>query len=96
VNGGGTLHRELAVGSGRVDIAVGWRGRRHALELKIRRGDRTLAQGVEQLSRYLDRLGLPEGYLVLFDRRPEVSWEDKLYEKELEGPGGKRIVVFGA
>jgi RecB family endonuclease NucS len=96
VNGGGRLQRELAVGSGRVDLAVEWRGQRHALELKIRRGDRTLAQGVEQLSRYLDRLGLQEGYLVLFDRRKGVSWDDKLFEKDLEGQDGKRITVFGA
>jgi hypothetical protein len=96
VNGGGTLHREFAVGSGRVDLLVGWKGGRHALELKVRRGERTLAQGLEQLSRYLDRLRLPAGCLVLFAQRREVSWDDKLYEKELEGAGGKRIVVFGA
>ena len=96
VNGGGQIRREMAVGSGRVDLCVSWKGQRYALELKIRRGERTLKQGVEQLSRYLARLGLEEGTLVLFDRRAEVGWEEKLYEKELEGAGGKRIVVFGA
>lgn len=96
VNGGGQIRREMAIGSGRVDLCVTWHGHRYAIELKIRRGERTLKQGVTQLSRYLDRLGLPEGYLVLFDRRPEVSWDEKLYEKETDGEGGKRIVVFGA
>lgn len=96
VNGGGQIQREMAVGSGRVDLCVTWRGQRYALELKVRRGEKTLGQGVEQLSRYLARLGLEEGYLVLFDRRVGVGWEEKLYEKEVEGKEGKRIVVFGA
>jgi hypothetical protein len=96
INGGGAIRRELAVASGRVDLAVEWRGHRYAVELKIRRGDRTEKQGVEQLSRYLDRLGLQEGYLVIFDRRPEPTWDQKLFEKEVTGPGGKRIHLFGA
>lgn len=96
INGGGAIRRELAVASGRVDLAVEWRGRRYAIELKVRRGDRTEKQGVEQLSRYLDRLGLPEGYLVIFDRRPEPSWDQKLFEKEATGPSGEKIHIFGA
>ncbi len=96
VNGGGRVRRELAVGSGRVDLLVELGGERRALELKVRRSERTLSQGVEQLSRYLERLGLDEGYLVIFDQRPEVGWDARLYEKEVEGRGGRRIVVFGA
>ncbi|HSO00749.1 MAG TPA: hypothetical protein VLS89_20795, partial [Candidatus Nanopelagicales bacterium] len=96
VNGGGQIQREMAIGSGRVDLVVGWRGYRYAIELKVRRGERTLGQGIQQLSAYLARLGLDEGYLVLFDRRADVRWEEKLYEREVEGVGGKRIVVFGA
>jgi len=96
VNGGGSVQRELAVGSGRVDIHVKWHGQRFAVELKIRRGERTEAQGVEQLARYLDRLRLPEGYLVIFDRRPDRSWDEKLFEKEVTSPNGKLVRVFGA
>jgi hypothetical protein len=92
VNGGGWITREL-----RWDRAgLSWVAARGALELKIRRGDRTLTQGVEQLSRYLSRLGLEEGTLVLFDRREGVSWEEKLYELEATGRYGQRITVFGA
>lgn len=96
VNGGGSIRREFAVASGRVDLLVEWQGQRCALELKIRRGERTEAQGVEQLSRYLGRLGLSEGYLVLFDRRADIGWDRKLYEKEVTEPGGRRIRIFGA
>jgi hypothetical protein len=96
VNGGGSIRREFAVASGRVDLLVEWRGQKCALELKIRRADRTEAQGVEQLSRYLARLGLKEGYLLLFDRRPEIGWDQKLYEREVTDPSGRRIWIFGA
>ena len=65
------------------------------LEFKLWRGERTLRQGVEQLSRYLRRLGEQEGYLVLFDRMSERDWEEKLYEQECEGPQGQRLHAFG-
>ncbi|MFO0588944.1 MAG: endonuclease NucS [Polyangiaceae bacterium] len=96
VNGGGAIHREMAIGSGRVDLLVEWKDERHALELKIRRGERTRAQGIEQLGRYLERLQLSKGYLVLFDQRPEVSWDDKLFDVEVQAPGGQTIHIFGA
>ncbi len=37
-----------------------------------------------------------EGYLVIFDRRTSVTWADKIYLKEMAGPRGERIHVFGA
>lgn len=95
MNHGGRIRREFAVGSGRADVVVEWRESRYVLELKLWRGERTLRQGVEQLSRYLQRLGEQEGYLVLFDRVSGRSWEEKLYEQECAGPEGQRIHVFG-
>ncbi len=95
VNGGGSIQREFALGSGRADLLVGFHGERHALELKVKRGDRTLQEGIEQLSGYLDRLGMKEGYLILFDRSSR-PFEEKLYETAAEGPAGQRIHVFGA
>ena len=78
VNGGGRIEREYAVGSGRVDLCVSWpapapRGERFAIELKIWREGRAdpLDKGLEQLGKYLDRLGLAEGTLVIFDLRPK-------------------------
>ena len=96
IHGGGQIRREFAVGSGRVDLLVEWRSFRYAIELKVRRSDRTEAQGVEQLGRYLARLQLDEGFLVLFDRRPGVDWDAKLHEKEVAGEGGRKIFILGA
>src|SRR5205823_10356053 len=72
INGGGRIHREFAVGSGRADLVVEYGGRRGVIELKIRRGERTEQEGLVQLAGYLDRLGETEGHLVLFDRRATV------------------------
>ena len=67
---------------------------RHVVEVKLRRDTHTEAAAVEKLAAYLDGLGLETGYLVLFDLRKGPSWEERLYEKELEA-GGKRVVVVG-
>jgi hypothetical protein len=81
VNAGGTVQREFAIGSGRVDVIVRWGEQVFVIELKIRRSERTEAEGVEQLAEYLERLGVEEGYLVIFDRRKKVGWGRKLFER---------------
>jgi len=94
INTGGTIEREFAVGSGRADLCVEYQGEMHALELKLYYDSYTESEGLEQLNRYLDRLGLERGYLVIFDRRKTKSWEDKIYWKEMEYEG-KQIAVVG-
>jgi hypothetical protein len=39
----------------------------------------------------MDRCGAEEGHLLIFDRDPNRSWEEKIWEKEVEG-----IRVWGA
>ena len=58
-------------------------GQRHAIEVKIRRDTETEAEALEQVTRYLDRAGLGEGWLLLFDLRKEVSWADKSFVREV-------------
>ncbi|MBI4606550.1 MAG: AAA family ATPase [Planctomycetes bacterium] len=80
VNGGGYVDREYGVGRGRIDLLVRWpyklrsgerRWQREALELKVWRAGRAepVREGLAQLEGYLERMGLEEGYLVVFDRR---------------------------
>jgi len=84
VNGGGYVEREYGVGRGRIDLLIRWPypgpdGRRswqrEAVELKVRADGDTdpLAQGLDQLDAYLDRLGLDTGTLAIFDRRRPAS-----------------------
>jgi hypothetical protein len=94
VNGGGTIAREMAAGRNRLDLCVEFERRKYPIELKLRRGDRTEREGLEQLARYMDTFGCGEGWLVIFDRRPDVKWDDKIYLRT-ETVDGKTIVVAG-
>ncbi|NJL26735.1 MAG: ATP-binding protein [Thermoanaerobaculia bacterium] len=79
VNGGGFVDREYAVGRGRIDLCVRWPWPggvdRWAVELKVwRDADRTdpIERGLDQLADYLERLGLQEGTLIVFDARSQA------------------------
>ncbi len=71
VNGGGTLEREYAIGSGRMDLCLRDGDVTLAIELKVwRQGQANpLERGLEQLDQYLSGLGLDSGWLVIFDQR---------------------------
>ena len=84
VNGGGIIDREYGVGRGRMDALIRWpvpgarnsrEWQREAFELKVwvKGKPDPLTKGLEQLERYLDGLGLTQGTLVVFDRRPEAK-----------------------
>lgn len=101
VNGGGFIDREYAAGSGRIDLAVRWPlpgggVERWALELKVWRQGKPdpLARGLEQLGAYLDRLGLTDGTLVLFDGRPGAPPAAERATREEIEHGGHRISVL--
>ena len=100
VNGGGRLEREYGIGRGRTDLLIVWpRGDgedRFAVECKLAHKGREHAvrEGLRQTAGYLDRLGSEAGHLVVFDRGPERSWEEKVFRRE-EEVEGKRITVWG-
>ena len=93
INGGGQIVREYALGRQRLDLLVCWQENRYALELKMKeqyRPDTAHAQ----LFGYLDRLGLTEGWLAVFDRDPAVSWDTKLTWRTIAFEG-KTLHVVG-
>ena len=100
VNGGGRIEREYALGRGRTDLLIVWpqggRERRFVVECKVRRGEleRTVAQGVEQTGAYVDRCGAEAGHLIVFDRAPERSWEEKIFRRTPSGAGAP-VTVWG-
>jgi hypothetical protein len=95
VNGGGQIIREMASGTGRLDLCLIYENRKYPIELKIRYGDKYLEEGLEQTARYMDLHCCNEGWMVVFDRRTTVNWEDKLYFKK-ETVDGKTVTVVGA
>jgi type II secretory pathway predicted ATPase ExeA len=94
VNGGGRIEREYGLGRGALDLLVEWGEERHAIEVKLRRDTTTEERALEQTAQYLDRIGLQEGWLVMFDLRKGIAWDDRLFLREVES-AGKRIRLVG-
>ena len=92
-NGGGTVKREYAIGSGRMDLCLTYGQKRTALDLKVwRRSWDPEPQGVElaQLDRYLAGLGLGTRWLVIFDRRAR-PWRNGRPRKQPSRPRAARL-----
>jgi hypothetical protein len=71
VNGGGTLEREYAISSDRMDLCLRYGEVTLGMEMKVWRAGRSdpLKAGLEQIELYLSGLGLTTGWLVIFDQR---------------------------
>ena len=102
VNGGGRLEREYALGRGRVDLLILWRQgsriRKFVVECKVLHKDpeRTIADGLAQTRGYMDRCGAEAGHLIVFDRAPDRTWEDKIFRREAPpGAGRAPVTVWG-
>jgi hypothetical protein len=94
VNGGGQIHREMVAGKGFLDICLVYEGQKYPIELKLWRGEKALKEGLEQTARYMDTYGCSEGWLALFDRRPDLKWDDKIYMRK-ETIGAQTITIVG-
>ena len=81
-----------------MDEQAGFHGeiQRIVLELKIRYGslEATLADGLSQTADYAARCGADEMHLLVFDRRTEVFWDDKIWQRT-EHQDQRAITVWG-
>lgn len=104
VNGGGFVDREYGVGSGRVDLLVrkpygDAQLQCEAVELKAWAPGRLdpLKAGLRQLDRYLDRLRLDTGTLIIFDRRPDAQdITERTIITSATSPAGRTITLMRA
>jgi hypothetical protein len=99
VNGLGTLEREYAIGSDRMDLCLRYGRTTVGMELKVWREKRPdpLEKGLEQLDRYLSGLSLETGWLVIFDQRsgqPPISERTKI--EQAQTSAGKVVTVIRA
>ena len=87
----------------RTDLLIVWpaaaapdRARKLVIECKLlhRSLEQTIRDGLTQTRAYLDRCGAAEGHLVIFDRSPDRSWEQKLFRRE-PAAAGPPITVWG-
>ena len=94
INGGGEIIREMALGKKRADLCVVYDKHKYPIELKIFRGEKSITDGLSQLSEYMDKVGENTGWLVLFDRDTVKPWDTKIYMRK-ENLNGKKITVAG-
>ena len=99
VNGDGTLEREYAIGSGRMDLCLRYGGITLGMELKVWRDGAPdpLTAGLAQLDGCLAGLELDTGWLVIFDRRSgQAPIAERTASAEQTSPQGRRIQVVRA
>ena len=94
LNGGGHILREMAAGTGRTDLCIVYQNEKYPIELKIRRGEKSVAEGITQTIGYMDTFGCSVGWLAVFDRRPEIDWNDKIFVQK-ETIDGKTVTIIG-
>ena len=97
VNGGGSLEREYAIGSGRMDICLRYGDVVLGMELKVWKQGKAdpLPQGLIQLDKYLSGLNLDTGWLIIFDRRPNLPpISDRTTTEIALSPQGRNITVI--
>jgi hypothetical protein len=99
VNGGGTLEREYAIGSDRMDLCLRYGSTTLGIELKVwreKKGD-PQDEGLEQLDSYLARLGTDFGWLFVFDRRQKAPpIEERLSTQIMTTKNQRSITVIRA
>jgi ribosomal protein S13 len=94
LNGGADfIQREYALGLKRADICVSYKGIRYPLELKIK-GAMTREKSIQQILDYMDTCGSSVGWLIVFDKDRNKSWEKKIFWKAIKRTG-KIIHVVG-
>jgi len=94
LNGGGDIKREMAAGTGRLDLGVVYEGSIYPIEVKLWKGEKYYRESLVQTARYVDIFGSKEGWLVLFDQRTGIPWEEKIFYKQ-ETVNATVINVFG-
>ena len=94
INGGGEIIREMALGKGALDLGVLFRGGKYAVEVKLKYNyEKSPEKAYDQVCRYMDHLGVDEGWLVVFDPDKAVTWDVKLRHEDI-ARGNKRIHLF--
>jgi hypothetical protein len=97
INGGGTLEREYAIGSDRMDLCLRYGDVTLGMELKVWREGRPdpLQAGLEQLDRYLAGLGVDSGWLVIFDQRPGLPpIAERTTTEQAQTTSGRQVIVI--
>ena len=88
INGGGEIIREMALGKKAMDLGVLFRGAKYAVEVKkLAYYEKSREKAYKQVTGYMDRLGVPEGWLVVFDPDLTKPWEGRISSEDIPYAG---------
>ena len=91
-NGKGQIDREMALGSGRLDLCVEFGKGRYAIEAKLKK--RFNEEELKKTAKYLDSLGLSEGFMPVFDPDKSKTWDERCW-LDTKVVDGKTIHCYG-
>ncbi len=84
----------MALGSERLDLGVHFRGAVYAVEVKtLAYYEKSHEKAYGQVSGCMDHLGVPEGWLVVFDPDLTKPWEGKISTTDVPRDGKMIHVV---
>ncbi|MDE2831846.1 MAG: ATP-binding protein [Gemmatimonadota bacterium] len=101
VNSGGRIEREYGLGRMRTDLLIVWpqgnQTHKIVIECKIlhKSLEQTIADGLKQIAEYMDRCDAEAGHMVIFDRREDRRWEDKIFHSRRASASGVEIDIWG-
>jgi len=107
INGGGRISREYGLGRKHTDLFIEWpisetdgyhgEVQRIVFELKIlyQSLQATIEKGIQQTADYADQCGADQAHLLIFDRRSEVDWQDKIWQSSQHQVGERTIHIWG-
>ena len=85
----------MALGKKAMDLGVLFCGAKYAVECKkISFYEKSHEKAYDQVCGYMDRLGVDEGWLVVFDPDLAKPWEGKIYSQDISWQG-KTIHLIG-
>lgn len=94
INGGGEIIREMALGKGALDLGVHFRGAVYAVEVKMLYNyQKSPEKALAQVGGYMDKLGVQDGYLVVFDPDMTKPWDEKISQQQFQ-EGTKTIHLY--
>ena len=95
VNGGGEIHREYALGRRRLDVGVFYKRQKFAIEIKVKRTEKSREESLQQTHDYMELLGINEdGWLIIFDQDLSKPWEERYHQENDIVYKGKKIIVI--
>jgi len=96
---GGCVEPDFSTGAGRTEFLIRWPDgdgeQLELVELMIRREPKhPLLAALGEPAQHLERLGLEQSFVVIFDFRSEVGGEEKIFQKTIKRDG-KTFNIFG-